>query len=94
MRYFVAIIAVHALFVTCAEDLNIHLPLHRRGGRFARHEDVNLTQLLDVLNQVEIRYASTRRSIENNRLSREWIATDDVLDGDALLSQTKNRGPW
>jgi hypothetical protein len=94
MRYFVAVIAVHALFVTCAEDLNIHLPLHRRDGRFARHEDSNLTQLLDILNQVEIRYASTRRSIKNNRLSREWIDTDDVLDRDALLSQTKNRGPW
>jgi hypothetical protein len=94
MRYSVAILVIYALSVTCAEDLNIHLPLRRRGGRFARHEDANLTQLLDTLNDVESRYASTRRSVENNRLSRQWAPTDDFLDDDGLVSQTMTRGPW
>lgn len=89
-----AILILHLVLMTRAEDLNIHIPLSRRGGRFARHQDVNLTQLQDILTSVESRYAGTHRIVENNRLSRRWVPSDDLLDEDTLLKQTEHRGPW
>lgn len=88
------------LFLSCfpllqlADSSNIRIPLVRRGGRLARHENANLDLLQDNLKEAEDRYSFTRRDVENNRLARRWLPKDDVLDEDALLTNTEMRGPW
>ena len=83
-----------SLFCHVACRADIHIPLSRRGGRFARHESANLTLLSKIIERAEQRYAGTAREVEHNRLVRKWRAGEDGLDDDALLSQLASSGPW
>jgi hypothetical protein len=78
-----------------AEDSAIHLTLHRRGDRFATHEEANLTRLAEVLAEVETRYAKAERIIEGNRLGQQWKSRDvgTTID-EGLINGVGQDGRW
>ena len=82
-------LAYHVL----AEDTGIHLPIYRRGGRFARHEPANVTALLRTLSRVEARYARTYTDINGNRIVRRWRDGPDSAD-DFMLDCAGQDGNW
>lgn len=89
----VSLLACTALVT--AEDQAIHLTLHRRGDRFATHEEANLTRLAEVLAEVETRYAQAERIIEGNRLGHQWKSRDvgTTID-EGLINSVGQEGRW
>jgi len=71
-------------FVCLVQSVNsvLHLPLHRRGGRFSYHESANLTHLASVLQSTESKYGRSYRVIERNRLVRKWHSSGCRDDND------------
>lgn len=94
LQFLFVVLSILALLSDSVESLDIHIPLRRRNGRFARHETANLTLLSETLDKAEHRYSSTDRSVENNGLVRRWRTKDATLDDDALLSAMENDVPW
>ncbi len=88
------VLSAGSLFPSSVLGVDIHIPLRRRHGRFARHENSNLTLLSETLHKAEHRYSSTYRSVESNGLVRRWSTEDATLDDDALLSARQNDVPW
>jgi hypothetical protein len=68
----ILLIGLAVLSTTRADGTVIHLPLYRRGGRFAGHEAANLSYMDEVLRGVEASFAQTSRKVESNRLVRKW----------------------
>jgi len=77
----------------CAEDSGVHLPIYRRGDRFARHELANLTALSTTLSRIERRYARTYSDVDGNRIVRRWHDGPDSAD-DFMLDGAGNDGTW
>lgn len=87
------LLASQLLSLTSAlfDNTAVHLPVFRRGGRFARHENVNLTALLSLLHEVELKYGQTEREFAGNRLQRRWKADADDA---ALFTGIGTIGGW
>ena len=71
-----------------------HLPIHKRGGRFSRHEPADLARLSQVLSNVEARYANSYRDVEHNGLVRRWHQKDPVIEDVAMFEGTGGEGNW
>lgn len=69
----------------------VHIPLFRRGGRFARHQPANLTRLGDVLKNIEAKYARSYREIEGNGLVRRWRENEAFDENDPELIDVVGR---
>lgn len=80
-------------FTVSAENTGIHLPIYRRGGRFARRELANLTALSRTLSRLERRYARTYSDADGNRIVRRWRDGPDSAD-DYLLDGAGIDGNW
>ncbi|KIW25698.1 uncharacterized protein PV07_08859 [Cladophialophora immunda] len=82
----VFILTLSFAFLVQSASSAVHLPLHRRGGRFSYHESANLTYLASVVQDVEAKYARSYRAIEGNRLVRKWHASGckDENDPDVI----------
>jgi len=76
-----------------AENVGLHLPIYRRGGRFARHELANLTSLSETLSRIERRYARTYSDVDGNRIVRRWHDGPDSAD-DYMLDGAGIDGNW
>ncbi|RMZ89431.1 hypothetical protein DV736_g3333, partial [Chaetothyriales sp. CBS 134916] len=72
----------------------IHLPIHRRGGRFATHAPVNFTQLAQAMSAAEARYTDSYRDIDRNGLVRRWRQKDDLIEDVGLLYGLGRDGTW
>ena len=94
LQFLFVVLSIFSLLSDSVLSLDIHIPLRRRNGRFARHGFANLTLLSETLDNAEHRYSSTDRSVANNGLVRRWRTKDAALDDDALLSAMENGVPW
>jgi hypothetical protein len=73
----------------------IHLPLHRRGGRFSHHEPANLTYISQILDEVEAKYARSYRTVEGNCLIRRWRESQTKDENDPEMIDVAGReGRW
>ena len=73
----------------------IHLPLYRRGGRSSYHEAANLTNLAQILHNVEAKYARSYRTVEGNRLVRRWHESVTRDENDPEVIDVAGRdGQW
>lgn len=78
---------------TFANAPTIHLPIYRRGGRFARHELANITALTRTISQVEERYSRTYTDVDRNRIVRRWH--DGLIYRDRhMLDEAGLQGLW
>ena len=72
----------------------INVPIHRRGGRFSKHEAANFTRLQEVLRQTETRYSRTYRDVGDNSLVRRWADSGGIIEHDGLLASLDSQGSW
>ncbi|ETN43530.1 uncharacterized protein HMPREF1541_02689 [Cyphellophora europaea CBS 101466] len=86
------LILLSCLPTICAAS--IHLPLSRRGGRFANHEPAKLDLLANTLTRVEKKYTHTHRKPEHNHLVRKWSSGHHVIDDDYLFTAPGHDGAW
>ena len=85
---------VLSLLITNAAALGINFPVHRRGGRFAKHEVANFTRLEDLLRQTETRYSRTYRDVGDNSLVRRWASSGEIIEHHGLLASLDDSGSW
>ena len=72
-----------------------HLTINRRGGALAHREAANLTQLADLLHDVERRYSRVKREVKGNKLVRSWRArSTGATDDEQLLAEPGKEGSW
>lgn len=81
------------LIFTALVDAGVHLPIFRRGGRFARHESANITSLSATLSMVEAKYARTYTDVDGNRIARRWQDGGHGSD-EYLLSSAGSDDAW
>lgn len=72
----------------------LHLPIHRRGGRFTHNRPCNITWLGELVAATEHRYSLTYRDVEQNRLVRKWQSKADAVDDEHLLQSAQGDGSW
>lgn len=51
-----------------------HFTLRRRGDQLADQQDVNLTRLVDLVQQAERRFDTSTRTVKGNKVTRAWKA--------------------
>ncbi|KAF7511756.1 hypothetical protein GJ744_003487 [Endocarpon pusillum] len=72
-----------------------HLTIHRRGGALAHRAPANLTQLVDLLHDVERRYSRVKREVKGNKLVRSWRArSTGATNDEQLLAEPGKEGSW
>lgn len=72
-----------------------HFTLDRRGGHFARHENVNLDTIAELIRQTEERYTRARREVKGNKLVRRWRSSKSgTAEDHDLLSEPGRPGHW
>lgn len=82
------------LLITNTATSGINIPIHRRGGRFVKHEVANYTRLEDLLRQTESRYSRTYRDVGDNSLVRRWAPSGEIVEHDGLLAPLYDLGSW
>lgn len=89
-------VTLPALFVLIpgVATTGINVPIHRRGGRFSKHEVANFTRLQEVLRQTETRYSRTYRDVGDNSLVRRWAPSGGIIEHDGLLASLDSQGSW
>lgn len=82
LQFILVIYLTISTYFPLAEAEGIHFPLHRRDGRFSRHEAANLTYRTQILQEVEFRHSLTTREVHGNHLKRQWLINhgDDEND--------------
>lgn len=95
--FMLVLILSHPRNLLCAgQELQAaHLEIYRRGGALARHESANLTHLVDLLRDVERRYARVKREVKGNKLVRRWKGRSvGTTNDEQLLNEPGQEGSW
>lgn len=72
-----------------------YLTINRRGGALIHREPANLTQLVDLLHDVERRYSRVKREVKGNKLVRRWRArSTGATNDEQLLAEPGKAGSW
>jgi hypothetical protein len=75
-----------------AKAEGIHLPIHRRDGRFSNHAPANFPELSNAIAKPEARYVSSYQDVALNGLVRRWHQDDSLLDDVDILRSADS--PW
>lgn len=86
----------HLSLLAATQDIPAaHLTISRRGGALAHREPANLTQLVDLLHDVEKRYSRVKREVKGNKLVRSWRGrSTGTTNDEQLLAEPGIEGRW
>ena len=84
-----------SIFCWVTAEGKFHLTIVRRGGSLATREPVNLTHLVELVEEAESRYAKAERVLHENKVIRKWKSEiDSIIHGGEIINGIGQDGSW